>query len=95
MVYNILGIIIGLLVLINIIMTIVNRKKEKLYITIINIITALLFLATGISGFFIPEKYEYISFVLLLVLSVFYLSFFFIVSKKNNNSNKKKENART
>ncbi len=94
MVYNILGIIIGVLILINIIMTFVNKKRDKLYILIINIITVCLFLATGISGFFIPEKYEYISFILLLILSVFYLSFFFIVSKKSNNTNKKKKQAR-
>ncbi|MDE6655946.1 MAG: hypothetical protein K2J85_03040, partial [Anaeroplasmataceae bacterium] len=85
----ILGIIIGVFVLINSILLIVG-KKEKPLVYAINLFCAFGFLATGIGGFFIPEKLDIIPIILLLVFAVIFLVQYYVFLKKNNSSQKHK-----
>ncbi|MCM1196668.1 MAG: hypothetical protein NC310_06340 [Roseburia sp.] len=85
MIYNILGIIIGIFTFINSIFLIVS-KKEKQFVCIINFVLALGFIGTGIGGFFIPEKLEYITIILLLIFAVLFLVQYYVFLKKGQAS---------
>ncbi len=90
MFYNILAIIIGIFLILNLIFTFASKKKERLSVLLINLFASLCFLGMGIGGFFVPKDYEYVTTLILLVLSVFYLVFFFVQSKKSKKSQKTK-----
>lgn len=90
MLYNILAIIIGIFLILNLIFSFVNSKKERFSILLINLITSLCFFGMGIGGFFVPKDYEYVTILVLLVLSVFYLMLFFVQSKKSKKSQETK-----
>lgn len=92
MVYNILGCVIGVIAFINS-GIIFYTKKEKLWISILNLICALGFIGTGIAGFFIPEKYSIIPIILLLVLAVVYLCLNMAGLKKGKTSQAGKTNS--
>lgn len=94
MLYNILSIIISVFLILNLILSFVHKKKESLIVVIINTLAAIGFLGMGIGGFFVPKKFEYITILVLLGLSVFYLVFFFIQSKKGKKPQETKKNSR-
>ncbi len=88
-IYNILGILIGIFVLINSILLIAG-KKEKQLVCIFNFALAIGFIATGICGFFIPENLDYITIILLLIFAVLFLVQYYLFLKKNQTSQKHK-----
>ena len=65
--YNIVSIILGVLV---IGFGIMKIKKQPLLLIIISIIHGLGFLGFGIGGFFVPEKYEFITILGMLALTI-------------------------
>lgn len=72
MIYSILGCIIGVFSLINTAIMFF-AKKEKIWIAVLNLFCSIGFIGMGITGFCIPEKYNIIPIILLLVFSVVYL----------------------
>ncbi|MDE6241278.1 MAG: hypothetical protein K2M08_02520 [Anaeroplasmataceae bacterium] len=92
MIYNILGIIIGIFVLINSILLIVS-KKEKQFVCIINLFLAIGFIGTGIGGFFIPKDLDYITIILLFIFAVLFLVQYYVFLKKNQAPQKHKVNS--
>ena len=72
MIYNILGCIIGVFALVNT-GIIFFTKRERLSISIWNLLCALGFLVTSIVGFIIPDKYSLVPVILLVVFAVAYL----------------------
>ena len=65
--YNIVSIILGLLV---IGFGIMKIKKQPILLIIIAIAHGLGFLGFGIGGFFVPEKYEFITILGMLALTI-------------------------
>ncbi len=90
MVYNILGIIIGILALLNSILFLVG-KKGNVYLYVIDILCSFGFIITGISGFFIPKAWDMIPVILLLVFAILYLVVNYILLKKRKNSQTHKQ----
>lgn len=84
MLYNILAVIIGALALINAIILAIT-KKDKMYVTIINLVFSLLFLVIGIVGFIMPSDFEYITILLMLLVAIGYLVFFYTIGKNSIN----------
>ena len=82
MIYNILGVIIGVFVLINSIFLIIG-KKERVLVYGINLFCALGFLGTGIGGFFIPKNLELLPIILLLIFAVIFLVQYYVLLKKS------------
>lgn len=80
--YNIVGIIIGFLVLLYLILQI---KKNKMIYTILMLIGSLLLISCGIYGFFVPSDYSYIIILVLLGLSILLIILLFIINKKEQN----------
>lgn len=93
MIYNILGILIGVFVFINSILLAVS-KKEKQFVCILNFILAIGFIGTGVGGFFIPEKFDYIPIILLLIFAVLFLVQYYVFLKKSQTSKNHKVTSR-
>lgn len=93
MIYNILGILIGVFVLINSILLTLG-KKEKQFVCIINFILALGFIGAGVGGFFIPEKLDYITITLLLIFAVLFLVQYYVFLKKSQTTKNHKVTSR-
>lgn len=92
MFYYIVGIVLGVALIIS--STILFcKQKDKLAFFIGNIVFALAFIGSGISGFFILQNLSYISILLLLVFCIGYLIFSTIVLKKAKNTQKTKINS--
>lgn len=93
MFYNIAGIVLGLLLLLNSYIAF-RISKEKLSVLIIGIFFSLGLVGSGIGGFFMPENLSYIPILLLLVFSIGYLIFYYLVLKENKKSQQGKINPR-
>ncbi|MCR5647652.1 MAG: hypothetical protein K6F81_05155 [Acholeplasmatales bacterium] len=78
--YNVVSIIIGLIVLTFGIVKIV--KEKKLLFPIMCIVHALLFIAFGILGFFVPEKYDFLPILAILAFTITLIICFLTIGKK-------------
>lgn len=65
--YNIFSIIIGIVL---ILFFVFNLRKNKLYMSIVSIVHGIVFIIAGISGFFIPKEYGYITILWMLALCI-------------------------
>lgn len=95
--YNIFSIVIGFIL---VCFFILNIKKSKLYMSIVSIIHGVIFIAAGISGFFIPKEYGYITILWMLALCITMLICILLDKKDdktktnsdNSSKNKSKKN---
>lgn len=85
MLYNILGIIIGVFILLNSIF-LIKSKRINAIVWGINLFCSFGFIATGIGGFFFPESLNYVPIILLFVFSLIFLVQYSIFLKKNKES---------
>ncbi len=85
MFYSIAGIVLGGLLLISSYLTYKGSKEKKLFL-IISIFFSLGLIGSGVGGFFMPEKYEFVTIILLTVFSVGYLIFYYLILKERKNS---------
>lgn len=85
MFYSIAGIVLGSLLLISSYLT-YKGSKEKISFLIISVLFSLGLIGSGIGGFFMPEKYEFVTIILLTVFSVGYLIFYYLILKERKNS---------
>ncbi len=92
MFYYIIGIILGAALMASSIILFL-KQKDKFAFFIGNIVFAIAFIGSGVSGFLIPEKFSYISILLLLVFCIGYLVFSTILLKKSKNTQKTKINS--
>ncbi|MGM9969626.1 MAG: hypothetical protein ACI35S_04425 [Anaeroplasma sp.] len=77
--YNIVSIVIGLML---IMFSISVIKKKKIKFGILTIIHAILFIFFGIGGFFLPEKYSFITILGMLALCILMAIFMLTLYKK-------------
>ncbi len=90
MFYHIFSIIAGVIVLINVGLSIYGKLAKKLNI-IIDTICAVIFITIGILGFVLPEKYELALTIVLFCLTVLFILETILFIKQRNNKNKTKE----
>ncbi len=94
MFYHIFSIIAGVIVLINVVLSIYGKSAQKINI-IIDSICAIIFITIGILGLVLPEKYELAITIVLFCLTVFYISeTILFIKKRNNKNNTKKESTK-
>ncbi len=86
--YNIVSIIIGLILCC---FGIMNIKKNKVVFSILTFIHSLLFLVAGIGGFFLPQKYQYITILAMLAFCIT-MAITILVLKKGTKEDKAKSN---
>ena len=83
--YSILSIIMGLILIIFAISQLV--KKNKKLFPIVVIIHGLLFLGFGILGFFVPEKYNFITILAIVAFGITLILSFLTIGKKDKLTN--------
>ena len=83
--YSILSIIMGLILIIFAIIQLV--KKNKKLFPIVVIIHGLLFLGFGILGFFVPEKYNFITILAIVAFGITLIISFLTIGKKDKLTN--------
>ena len=83
--YSILSIIMGLILIIFAISQLV--KKNKKLFPIVVIIHGLLFLGFGILGFFVPEKYNFITILAIVAFGITLIISFLTIGKKDKLTN--------
>lgn len=82
--YSILSIIMGLILIIFGISQLV--KKNKKLFPIVVIIHGLLFLGFGILGFFVPEKYNFITILAIVAFGITLIICFLTIGKKDKST---------
>ena len=83
--YSILSILMGLILIIFAIIQVV--KKNKKLFPIVVIIHGLLFLGFGILGFFVPEKYNFITILAIVAFGITLIISFLTIGKKDKLTN--------
>ena len=83
--YSILSILMGLILIIFAIIQLV--KKNKKLFPIVVIIHGLLFLGFGILGFFVPEKYNFITILAIVAFGITLIISFLTIGKKDKLTN--------
>ncbi|MDE6584268.1 MAG: hypothetical protein K2K15_02590, partial [Anaeroplasmataceae bacterium] len=91
--YNIVGILIGAIIVFNFIFSLVT-KREKIGLLMLHLFCAVGLISTGITGFFISKELEYIIILLLLFFSILFLVVSYIILKKRKSSQKQVINSR-
>lgn len=81
MIFNIFGIHVGVLTLIQSIYMIIE-KKERLPMLMIYVVCGLGFIGLGIGGFFIPKNLDYLTVVSLLCFAILYLGITYFSKKR-------------
>lgn len=93
MFYNIAGIVLGVLLLLNSYIAF-KISKEKISVLIIGLTFSLGLIGSGIGGFFISQNLSYVTILLLLVFSIGYLIFYYVVLKEKKKPQQGKVNSR-
>lgn len=93
MLYNILGIIVGSLLLIHSLFLIFSVKPKKVAVAL-NLTCAAGLIGTGIGGFFIPKALDYIVIILLLFFSIIFLVVYSVFLKERKQPQRREVNSR-
>ncbi len=89
MVYSILGILVGILTIIQVIFMAIG-KKERFCLIAVYIVCGLGFTGSGIGSFFIPKDVDYIPILCLLFFAILYLAITYIILKKRKTAQQHK-----
>ncbi len=84
--YNVVSIIIGIAL---IFFGAFNMRKHKILFSIFIFIHAVLFLLAGIGGFFLPDKYQYITILAMLALCITMAIVMLLLKKEDKNKKDK------
>lgn len=84
MLYNILSIVSGALIFVNITLAAIGKLRSRISI-IIEAICGILFITIGIVGLLVPDKYELALTILLLCCAVVYIGQTILLFKKRKN----------
>lgn len=80
MFYNITSIVLGILLFLNLILSL--QKIKSAMTRIVTIVTSIGLIGIGVGGFFIPNEFEYITILVMLVLSILYVIYVYVLIKK-------------
>lgn len=80
--YNIVSIVVGVILIVFGILQIV--KKKKLAIGIVAIVHSVLFIFLGISCFFLPDEYQFITILGMLAITITMILSLLLINIKNS-----------